>query len=296
MEKEQFDRIMRLLVEGDPQTMVAFLLKDAIYEGELNRELALIRYEGELKQELQARILDADELYHVLWNKEHVVLHLEFQRYGESEVPRKIWECNALTSIITGKLVHSVVIYGLPEPVISEPVYQIRLPNGQVCHSFSFDQIKLWEIEPEVFEQPRFVGLLPLLPLTKDGQNRETVDRMLRKMEEVMPPGLMLKTSPSPQLALRSEEDRRWLQETMLDLFKDSPGYQEAIRKGREKGIRQAAEEDCLLFVELRFPPLLPQAKQVIEQGMSIEQLEALLKTLYLAKTIEEAAAALQSA
>jgi hypothetical protein len=175
MEKEQFDRSMRLLAERDPQALVAFLLKGAIYEGELDRELALASYEGELSREAQERVLNADELYHVLWNGEHIVLHLEFQRYGESEVPRKIWECNVLTSIITDKLVYSVVIYGLPEPSIPEPVYEIRLPNGQLTHSFSFEQVKLWEIEPEVFEQPQFVGLLPLLPLTKNGQNRESV-------------------------------------------------------------------------------------------------------------------------
>jgi hypothetical protein len=176
MEKEQFDHVMRLLAERDPQATVAFLLKDAIYEGKLDRELALQTYEGELSRELQARILDADELYHVLWNDEHIVLHLEFQRYGENGVSRKIWECNTLTSIITGKLVYSVVIYGRPEPSIPEPVYEIRLPNGEVSQSFSFQQIKLWEIEPEVFEQPQFVGLLPLLPLTKNGQNRETTE------------------------------------------------------------------------------------------------------------------------
>ena len=170
MEKEHFDRMMKSLVERDPQTMIAFLLRDAIYEGELDRELALKTYEGELSPELQARILEADELYHVLWNKEHIVLHLEFQRYGESEeMPRKVWECNALTSIITGKLVYSVVIYGLPEPSIPEPVYEIRLPNGQVSQSFSFHLTKLWELEAEVLQQPQFVGLLPLLPLTKNG-------------------------------------------------------------------------------------------------------------------------------
>ena len=175
MEKEQFDRSMRSLAERDPQALVAFLLKGAIYEGELDRELALASYEGELGLEAQERVRNADELYHVLWNGEHIMLHLEFQRYGESEVPRKMWECNVLTSIITGKLVYSVVIYGLPEPAIPEPAYEIRLPNGQLTHSFSFDQVKLWEIEPEVFEQPQFVGLLPLLPLTKNGQNREGV-------------------------------------------------------------------------------------------------------------------------
>jgi hypothetical protein len=163
--------------------MVTFLLKDAIYEGELDRELALQTYEGELTPAMQEQVRNADELYHVLWNQEHMVLHLEFQRYGETEVPRKIWERNVLTCIITDKLVYSVVIYGLPEPAIPEPMYEIRLPNGQLSQSFAFQQIKLWEIEPEVFEQPQFVGLLPLLPLTKNGQNRETVERMLRDIE-----------------------------------------------------------------------------------------------------------------
>src|SRR5579864_1098511 len=102
MKKEPFDRLMKLLVERDPQTMVTFLLKDAIYEGELDRELAIQTYEGELTPEMQERILNADEIYHVLWNDERILLHLEFQRYGESEVPRKVWECNVLTTIITG--------------------------------------------------------------------------------------------------------------------------------------------------------------------------------------------------
>ena len=183
MEKEHFSRLMKLLVERDPQTMIAFLLKDAIYEGELDRELALQTYEGELTPEMQERILNADELYHVQWDDEHMILHLEFQRFGESEVPRKVWECNTLTTIVTGKLVYSMVIYGLPEPSIPAPLYEIRFPDGHVSHSFSFGQIKLWEIEPEVFEQPQFVGLLPLQPLTKNGQNLETVERMLHDID-----------------------------------------------------------------------------------------------------------------
>ena len=171
MEQEHFSHFMKSLVEKDPQTMVAFLLKDAIYEGNLDRELALTTYDSELSPELRAPVLNADELYHVLWNDEHIILHLQFQRIGETGVPRKIWESNAMTCIITGKLVYSVVIYGVPESSIPAPLYEDRWPNGQVYRSFSFELIKLWEIEPEMFEQPQFVGLLPLLPLTKGGQD-----------------------------------------------------------------------------------------------------------------------------
>lgn len=173
MEKEDFRPLMKSLVEGDPQAMVAFFLKDAIYEGNLDRELALQAYDSELSPELRAPVLNADELYHVLWNDEHIILHLEFQRFGETEMPRRVWESNTMTCIITGKLVYSVVIYGLPEPSIPAPRYEERLPNGQVNHSFFFELIKLWEIEPDVLEQPQFVGLLPLLPLMKNRQNHK---------------------------------------------------------------------------------------------------------------------------
>jgi len=47
MEKEHFSRFMKSLVEQDPQTMVAFLLQDATYEGNLDRELALQTYDGQ---------------------------------------------------------------------------------------------------------------------------------------------------------------------------------------------------------------------------------------------------------
>jgi hypothetical protein len=35
-----------------------------------------------------------------------------------------------------------------------------------------------------MLEQPQLVGLLPLMPLTKNGQNRETLERLIQKMEQ----------------------------------------------------------------------------------------------------------------
>ena len=169
MEYEHFSAFMKLLAEENPQAITSFLLKGAIYEGNLDRELALDSYEGELSPELRERVLGADELYEAVYDDEEFILHIEFQRFGEKDLPRKLWECNTLTTIITDKPVYTVVIYGRPEADISEPMYEIRLPDGQLTHSFAFGQTKLWEIEPAVFEQPEFIGLLPLQPLTKNG-------------------------------------------------------------------------------------------------------------------------------
>ena len=47
-------------------------------------------------------------------------------------------------------------------------------------HHFAFQVIKTWEIPPEVLKQSGIEELLPLLPLTKEGQNFEMVDDMIQ--------------------------------------------------------------------------------------------------------------------
>ncbi len=96
-------------------------------------------------------------------------------------------------------------------------------------------------------------------------------------------------------LVLTSEQDKQWVKarfEGISDILEESWVYQDILQKGKQQG----KEQDILLFVELHFPSLLPQAKQVIGQRMPLEQFQTLLRKLYLAKTIEEATAALQSA
>lgn len=70
-------------------------------------------------------------------------------------------------------------------------------------------------------------------------------------------------------------------------------GKEEGLRKARQEGVRKTLEELLIQFVEIRFPPLLVLAKQVIEQQVSVEQLETMLSKLYRANTTEEAQSAL---
>jgi predicted transposase YdaD len=146
--------------------------------------------------------------------------------------------------------------------------------------------------------------LLPLLPLTKKGQNRETVERMLRDMESAgMGKEAFSMGELVSGLVLTSEQDKEWLKvrfQIMANILEESWVYQEILQKGKQQGIeqgkQQGQERGLLRFVELRFPSLLVQAKQVIERRMSLQQLQALQDRLYSATTIEEARAVLQNA
>jgi hypothetical protein len=75
----------------------------------------------------------------------------------------------------------------------------------------------------------------------------------------------------------------------MFDILEESWVYQEAIKEEKEQG----KKEEFLQFVEIRFPTLLAQAKQAVEQQTSVEQLRTVFDKLYRANTIEEAQAVL---
>jgi len=71
-------------------------------------------------------------------------------------------------------------------------------------------------------------------------------------------------------------------------------GMQQGIEEGKQQGIEEGQELSLLRFMELRFPSLLVQAKQIIERGIMLQQFLALQDKIYTALTIEEASTALQ--
>src|SRR2546423_11934180 len=76
---------------------------------------------------------------------------------------------NAQTAIITGLPVCSFVIYLKRDGKVAQSPYELKLPDSEVVHCFYYRTIKLWELPAEALKQAGLEGLLPLLPLTKNG-------------------------------------------------------------------------------------------------------------------------------
>jgi predicted transposase YdaD len=286
---------MKWLVRQNPQSLVSFLLPDALFIGEVDREL-------------QAPAVTSDTLYRVTWREKPIVLHVEFQLKHDDEMGRRLWQYNALTNIHTKLPVYSVVIYLLENKRLVPSSYVIRLPDGRPTQRLDFGTIRLWELDPEVFEHQELVGLLPLLPLTKGGKNRQTVDRMIEGLEKAGRQDLFMVGYAFSSLVFTAKGDNEWLKASffkMHDFLKDTWVFQEVIKEGLEQGLQQglqqgkkegreeALEQGITRFVELRFPTLLALAKQTVEQKKLVEQLQIMLDKLYQANTVEEAQAAL---
>jgi hypothetical protein len=195
---EPWEHSIKLLVRKNPQSLVSFLLPNAVFEAEIYDVLCDFS-------------TIPDVLYRVMWKGKQIVLHAEFQRKRYTKMGPRLWKHNASTCMRTNLPVHSVVICLVEDiPLVQSP-YVIPLPDGRATQRLDFEIIKLWEVAPEVLEQPALVGLLPLLPLTKGGKRRETVERMIKCLEKAGKQDLLVLGYEFSALVLTAEDDAQWL-------------------------------------------------------------------------------------
>ncbi len=142
--------------------------------------------------------------------------------------------------------------------------------------------------------QTGLVGLLPLLPLTKDGARREVVEEMISGL-------ISAEKTESLWIgyALASrvlKDDLKWLKRrfAMLeDILRDTPVYQEVLaegeEKGREEGKLEAQRQTLLDVVQERFPAIVRLAKQQADAIQDPEVLRRLTVKISVVKTSSEA-------
>jgi hypothetical protein len=284
---KQWDCLIKMLMQANPQDLVSWILTDAVYQGEMNLEL------------LKKAPIFADLLYTINWRGEEIVLHVEFQREQDDEMGRRVWEYNCLASIRTGLPAYSVVIYLLEDSLIVDPPYEMKLPTGLTVHRFVFQNIKLWEIPGEILKQQKLPGLLPLLPLTKEGNRREVIEEMIEGLQQAGKTDLLPLAYVFSAYTFDGENEQRWLIErfnAMKGSLEDNYAYREMVKWAEEKSLKQAKkdmEQLVVRFVEIHFPDLVSLAKQEAAATITSQQLQEMLDRLFVAHTDNEAKAIL---
>ena len=142
------DDLMKMLVRAHPQDFVSL-----VFSG--------VQYVGDVTNELKVRSVDADFLCKAKLGDTDIVVHVEFQRRHDDKMQRRMWEYNSATDYLTGLPVHSFVIYLWDDKYIVEPIYR-RVSGGEEIHAFSYKNLFLWEVPPEVLLQAGLEGMLPL--------------------------------------------------------------------------------------------------------------------------------------
>ncbi len=190
------------------------------------------------------------------------------------------------------------MIYLKEDGKIAESPLIRAVSGGPQIHRFDFFNIKLWETSTEELMETGLVGLLLLLPLTKEGGKREVIEEVVTKLLQVEDKGiqknLLTITFTLSSLAFDVQEDKTWLLrrfKLLQDIIRDTEIYQyimqEGIEQERQKEL-QRQRQVLVAFVQARYTELVPFATAQAEQINNIEVLNKLMLNVILAQSAED--------
>ncbi len=261
------------------------------------------RFVKSLDNELKSQHIYSDALLQIMINGRPGILHVEFQTYDDPEMERRIMEYNMLASRQYDHLpVSSIVIYLRKQGKIAISPYIQRFSDGEETHRFRFKVIKLWELPTEMIFQMDLVGLLPLVTLTEDGKQPETVNAMIDRLSENKEMDLLAIASVVGGLVFNTKDEREWFRKRFYmfqDILRESWVYQEIgedfLREGFEKGFEEKRQEERLrlrqmltTIVGIHFPALTTLAKEQAEHIADSDALQQLTIQIVAAKGVDE--------
>jgi predicted transposase YdaD len=284
-----WDESLKKLVQADPQAFVSWFVPEASFTGA--RPL-----------ELKHWTLEVDALLEVQVKGQDMLLHLEFQTHDDPEMAERLLRYNVLARSEHRLPVLSCVIYLLASGEASTSPLSWMLPTEQEVLRFHYQSIELKALLPEGVIRTGLTGLLPLLPLTKNGARREIVETMFSRLLaakkiELVPIGYTL---VSLAFSRENPGDQDWLFRRfheMHDILRETPIYQEILKEGREEGLEQGRQRGQLealrqAVVEVvveRFPRLVRLTKKQVALIEDPEVLRHVLVKVSVAQSAEEA-------
>ncbi len=191
------------------------------------------------------------------------------------------------------------------------------MTSGQETLIFDFLVLRLWDIPSEELLRKGLSGLLPLLPLTREGRQHETIDRMIQELIASKQLALLPLGEIIAGLVWKDKSEQEWLRRRFAmyeDILEDSWVYQEILHKGLEQGIGKGFEQGMgkgiqhereqearrlrralYTIIQKRFPDLMQIARDQIESTTQPETLQELIVNISLALHIQEAQQALDA-
>ncbi len=287
-----WDSNFKQLVNANPQAFADWLLPGARVIRELSEHLN--------------RTLDVDSFYETTLDEEQVGMHIEFQRYPDKEMARRIAEYNILLSYKFDIPVVSFVIYLKKDGSVIESPLLRKLRSGWQLSRIDFVVVKLWEVSTQELRDLGRVGLLPLFPLTKQGATQQVIEQVITGLSAATREHAQAQLFPIAftlsSLVFDRSTDKEWLirrfrmledmlQQTKIYQYIKQQGVAEGQQQGLEKGLQQELQDLRRLLlrsVRSRFPELVPVASKRIAEVGSAEVLMDLTLKVIASQTKEE--------
>ncbi|HKV60029.1 MAG TPA: hypothetical protein VJO32_17190 [Ktedonobacteraceae bacterium] len=286
-----WDKSLKRLFRAAPKDFAEWLLPGCHFIRIVSPEL-----DGD-----ESETIYSDILFEVMLNGILALLHVEFQRSSDSQMAERLWEYNLKAIRQYRCPVWSIVLYLKKDGEVAESPLIRDFPTDRVIHRFDFEVIKLWELLTVELVRKRLPGLLPLLPLTKDGARREVVEDViagLLSQEEELKTELLTLAYGLASLAFgkRNKVEQEWLKRRfalMYDMLRETPAFQDIMKEGLEEGKGkvqlEALRQALMHVVSARFPKLVRLAKGRAAVIDDPDELDGLIVKISIAQNSREA-------
>ncbi len=240
------------------------------------------------KTELSREPVRADAVIFSSDNDE--TLHSEFQTTLKSDVPLPLRFLDYYVGLKRknpARRVRQVLVLLKPtEEEIPDHYEDERTWHG-------YEVVKMWEQDPAVFLQHE--GLLPLATLCRTESGEQLLREVAVEIEKIPVRERRAEALNGARMLAGLRYNRKLISSILKesDMLEESVIYQDILRKGERKGLRQGESKFALLVLEERFGKLAPKLRKQIEH-LPAPQLEALGKALVYFKEPEELTAWLQ--
>ena len=282
-----FDSAAKRLLREKPEHYVQWLVDQATF----------VR---QLPTELKSRNVYADGLFAITVNGEPELLHMEFQMRNDPNIGKRLLEYNVLASSENDWLpVYTVVIYLRKVGNIPKSPFIRKHGNGKEYQRFYYDSIELAKLSARALLDKGLSGLLPLLSMTDGGTEPELMQEMTETLLDAGEKELLALAFMFGNTVDGGRAYNEWFAKRLAmldDILEGSPLYQELLRRGAEKGREeerrrriQEQRDTVVNFVQMRFPELVPLARQNLQFIHDPEELHNLILKLFAAQTAEEA-------
>lgn len=235
VKRTPWDTNLKLLFNEASSALVLWLYRSAEFV-----QLASTELEGET--------IFTDILCEIRIKQQKAMLHIEFQKRRDSTMAQRLWEYNVRATLKYKCPVWSCVIYLAKDSVV-EASYCKALPDGQPVHRFDFGLIKMWEIPTQDLLNLGLSDLAPLLPLTREGRQREVIEQAI----ELLDPHdgerkgeLLTLTYGLASLVLTDNADQDWLVwrfGMLFDILKETRAFQELAKEGHMRGLEEGRQK-----------------------------------------------------
>ena len=287
---QSWDDSLRKLVHTSPQAFVHLVDPEA-------------QYLHAIKEKLKPLTREVDGL---LLTQRHdgkqQLIHLELQSTNDPSMGDRMVLYHVLARTQYQLPVLSCVIYLRQDGTVPQPPHRWQAADGRVTNEFHYLVIEVANMTAEELRAFGEIGLLPMLPLNRDGASRQAVEEMFTALQVAGNLDLLQIGQLIASLAFgdRRAADQEWVfrrYRQMYDRLQEAPLYKEMMRlaseKARQEGLQEgqlrATREMLLSIVEARFPKLLGLTKRLASTIDQTSVLQTLILNISRASKLKEA-------